>query len=139
MKNIFNKQIQLFLFYLNKSCIFALDKFRKQLSLPWQIIHIIFPISWTFLDFFQSLDYLYIEVTDVGFLRHFVFYFYYLFSFSISPKHLWSRWYLLIIQISILYMGDLDNYSIEVYMDGELVEKTITELVQPCEVNIAIF
>lgn len=36
-------------------------------------------------------------------------------------------------------MGDLDNYSIEVYVDGELVEKTITELVQPCEVNIAIF
>jgi hypothetical protein len=25
-------------------------------------------------------------------------------------------------------MGDLDNYSIEVYVDGELVEKTITEL-----------
>jgi hypothetical protein len=36
-------------------------------------------------------------------------------------------------------MGDLDYYSIEVYVDGELVEKTITELVQPCEVNIAIF
>jgi hypothetical protein len=25
-------------------------------------------------------------------------------------------------------MGDLDNYSIEVYVDGELVEETATEL-----------
>ena len=25
-------------------------------------------------------------------------------------------------------MGDLDNYSIEVYIDGELVEETATEL-----------
>ena len=25
-------------------------------------------------------------------------------------------------------MGDLDNYSIEVYIDGELVEETTTEL-----------
>jgi hypothetical protein len=26
-------------------------------------------------------------------------------------------------------MGDLDNYSIEVYIDGELVEETATELI----------